>query len=160
MVPVRIRKQIVEGIFSSVLIYCLPVFGGCGKREINSLQILQNKAARLICNAGWRIPRKELFAKVGWMTVRQLVCYHTALCTYRILSTREPEYLYSIMSRMNRSNRIIVPHANLTLMQGSFCYRGATEWNALPEVIRSCQSTTTFKLLLKKWIQENVEQFE
>ena len=159
-VPVRIRKQIVEGIFNSVLMYCLPVFGGCDKRNINSLQILQNKAARLVCNAGWRIPRKELFAKVGWMTVRQLVCYHTALCTYRILSSREPEYLYSIMSRTNRSNRIIVPHTNLTLMQGSFCYRGATEWNALPEVVRSCQSITTFKLLLKKWIQENVEQFE
>ena len=155
----QIRKKIVEGIFNSVLIYCLPVFGGCAKREINSLQIMQNKAAKLVTNAGWRTTRKDLFEEIGWMTVRQLVCYHTALCTYRIRVSKEPEYLNSLMSRTNRSNRIIIPNANLTLMQSSYCYRGATDWNELPNVLRSCQNIRTFKSLLKDWIRENVGQF-
>ena len=37
-----------EGIFTSVLVYCLPVFGGCDKHELEPLQIMQNKAARLV----------------------------------------------------------------------------------------------------------------
>ena len=38
-------KTITEGIFSSVLAYCLPLFGGCGKADILATQEFQNKAA-------------------------------------------------------------------------------------------------------------------
>ena len=159
-VPIRIKKRIVEGIFNSVLIYCLPVFGGCAKGDIEAIQVMQNKAARLVLGVGVRVSRQELFSKVGWMSVRQLIYYHTALCTFRILDSKEPEYLYSFMCRKNRSNRIIVPNATLTLMRNSYCYRGAIEWNCLPDELRSCLGVRSFKSLIKKWIQENIPQFE
>ena len=38
------KKGIVEGVFNSVLCYCLPLFGGCLLSELNSLQVQQ---------AGW-----------------------------------------------------------------------------------------------------------
>ena len=160
MVPLGIKRKIVEGIFNSVLIYCLPVFGGCTKGEIDSLQKMQNKAARLVVNKGWRTPRKEVFAEVGWMTVKQLIVYHTALCTFRIRESKEPEYLHAFMSQTNRLNRIIIPHTNLSLMRSSYCYRGALEWNNLPDALRSCRSMRKFKSLLKGWIYENIPQFE
>ena len=62
----------------------LPVFGECDKLELDALQIMQNKAARLVINAGRRTSRTELFAQTGWLTVRQLIFYQTALSTYRI----------------------------------------------------------------------------
>ena len=46
-----LRKTLVEGLFNSVLCYCLPVFGGASNQEIESLQVLQNKAARLALKA-------------------------------------------------------------------------------------------------------------
>ena len=58
-VPLGIKKQVVNGLFNSVLMYCLPVFGGSGKGEIDSLQVLQNKAVRLVVNAGRRENRAE-----------------------------------------------------------------------------------------------------
>ena len=131
-----------------------------GKGDIESLKKMQNKAARLVVNKGWRTPRKELFAEVGWMTVKQLLVYHTALCTFRIRESKEPEYLHAFMSRTNRLNRIIIPHTNLSLMRSSYCYRGALEWNNLPDALRSCQSMKKFKSLLKGWIYENIPQFE
>ena len=159
-VPMNIRKKMVEGLFNSILIYCLPVFGGCGKGDLDALQVVQNKAVRLVTQSGIRTSRQELFSEVDWLTVRQLICYHSALCTFRILKFKEPEYLYSFMSRKNRSNRIIVPHSTLTLMRNSYCYRGSVEWNILPDNIRSCQSIRSFKTLLKKWIQQNIPKFE
>ena len=36
IIPFQLRKTITEGIFTSVLAYCLPVFGGCDKFEIES----------------------------------------------------------------------------------------------------------------------------
>ena len=99
-------------------------------------------------------------SEVGWMTVRQLIQYHTALSTLRIRDSQELEYLRHFMSQVNMANRIIVPHSSLTLMRNSFCYRGATDWNKLPDDLRSCCRIGSFKSNLRKWIMANVPQFE
>ena len=62
IIPYNIRKTITEGIFTSVLAYCLPVFGGCDKEELLSLQVMQNKAARLVTHFPLRAPRNEMLA--------------------------------------------------------------------------------------------------
>ena len=31
------KKNIVQGVFNSVLCYCIPLFGGCNKSEMNVL---------------------------------------------------------------------------------------------------------------------------
>ena len=38
-----------------------------------------------------------MYDKLKWLTVLQLVVYHTLLCVYRIRKEREPEYLASIL---------------------------------------------------------------
>ena len=43
IIPYHLRKRITEGMFTSILVYCLPVFGGCDKCEMEALQIMQNK---------------------------------------------------------------------------------------------------------------------
>ena len=42
VLPYNLRKIVSEGLFNSVLGYCLPLFGGCDMGEIRDLQILQN----------------------------------------------------------------------------------------------------------------------
>ena len=42
--PYFVRKQIAQGMFSSVLTYCLPLFGGMDLGQLNNLQILQNQS--------------------------------------------------------------------------------------------------------------------
>ena len=157
--PTSQKKIIVEGLFSSVLGHCLPVFGGCDKIELDALQIMQNKAARIITNFGLRTNRHELFKKIGWLTVRQLVYFYSAVCTFRIRLKQEPEYLYQIMNRNNRFEKIIVPNSRLSLAINSYCFRGARQWNMLPDDIRSCTKINKFKSLLKSWVKANVPQF-
>ena len=159
IIPYNLRKRIVEGIFTSVLAYCLPVFGGCDKHETEALQIMQNRAARIVTHSSIRTSRKEIFQKVGWLTVNQLVFYHSALSTYRIRQSKEPEYLHEVMSLDNRAGSIIVPNTTLTLTKNSYCYRAATQWNTLPVDIRTNKKISQFKYKLKKWISENVPQF-
>ena len=159
IIPYQQRKRIVEGIFTSVLAYCLPVFGGCDKFEQEALQIMQNKAARLVTHSDNRTRRKEIFSQVGWLTVSQLVFYHSALSTYRIRESKEPEYLYDIMSRDNFASKIIVPNTRLTLAKNSYCYRASSQWNSIPEHIRKNRRISQFKSQLKTWISMNVPQF-
>ena len=65
------KKNIVEGVFNSVLCYCLPLFGGCSKAEAKVLQVLQNRAAQVVLRLPPRTSRSFMFDKLGWMTVQQ-----------------------------------------------------------------------------------------
>ena len=40
-------KTICEGWITSVLVYCLPLFGGCNKYETEGLQIIQKKNSKI-----------------------------------------------------------------------------------------------------------------
>ena len=149
----------VKGPVFVLRLYCLLLFGGCDKGEIEALQILKNKAARIITSSGIRTDRHQLISGVGWMTVRQLIYYHNALTTFRIRMWKEPEYLNDIMNRNNRSNKIVVPNSTLSLAMKSYCFRGANDWNKLPEDIRNYTKIGDFKRQLKAWILKNVPQF-
>ena len=155
-----LRKRIAEGIFSSILYYCLPVFVCCSKGELEALQVMQNKAARIVANLGQRDNRVFIYRQVGWMTVRQLIFYHSALATYRIRQSKEPEYLNNIMNRNNRANKIIISNTNLSLAKNSYCFRAAAQWNSLPEDIRNSCKIGQFKSRLRLWIHQNVPQFQ
>ena len=45
VLPYTLRKTVSEGLFNSILAYCLPLYGACDIGEIHSIQVLQNKAA-------------------------------------------------------------------------------------------------------------------
>ena len=160
IIPFHLRKRITEGMFTSVLSYCLPVFGGCEKYELEALQVMQNQAASLVTHLPSRTPRTEIYSMVGWLTVNQLVFYHSALSTFRIRQSGEPRYLNNIMSRDNRASNIIVPNTTLTLAKKSYSYRAAEQWNSIPFNIRNIQKIGQFKSHLKKWIHTNIAKFD
>ena len=93
VLPYNIRKKVSEGLFNSVLIYCLPLFGGCDTGELQDLQVLQNRAAQFVTKSPPRSSRTPMYDELGWLTVSQLVVYHTLLAVYRVRATGDPEYL-------------------------------------------------------------------
>ena len=153
------RKRLTEGLFISILSYCLPLYGGCDKGSLNSLQVMQNKAARVVTLAPQGTSRKDMFSQLKWFSVKQLLFYHTALATFRIRKSGEPEDIYGIMSYDNNRGNIIVPNTHLSLAKVSYCFRGASEWNQIPQCIRSSENISRFKVNLRKWIFDNVDQF-
>ena len=126
---------------------------------MEALQIMQNKAARLVTHLDMRTSRKVIFSQVGWMTVNQLIFYHSALSTYRVRLSQEPEYLHKILYKDNRASNIIIPNTSLTLAKNSYCFRGSVQWNSIPDSIRKNLKISQFKSQMKKWILQNVAQF-
>lgn len=159
ILPLSTRKIVSEGMFCSVLVYCLPLFGGCDVQEIKDLQVLQNKAARIVTHSPLRAVREQMCNELGWLTVKQLVTYHTLLTVYRVRQTKEPEYLSSVLCNDNRFGKIIVPNTKLTLTQKSFTTRGACNWNSIPERIRKSETLSCFKQEVKDWIRREVPRF-
>ena len=73
----KTRKMIGNGIFLSKLIYLIQVWGGTSDFLLSSLQIMQNKAARYITKLGSYTPVETLLTQCGWLSVQQLVVYHS-----------------------------------------------------------------------------------
>ena len=73
------RKGVTEGIFNSVLVYCLPLFGGMDVGDLKDLQVMQNKAAQIITHSPPRAHRSTMYDTLQWLTVNQLIFYHSAI---------------------------------------------------------------------------------
>ena len=100
-----------------------------------------------------------MFGKLGWMTVRQLISYHTLITVFRIRKSKEPEYLYGALGRDNKFGKIIVQNSDLGLYKNSFVPRGSVLWNRLPRELKNIEKVGVFKKGLRKWVAENVEKF-
>ena len=151
------RRVIVEGIFNSVLLYGLSVFGGCRKQDIKSLQIQQNRAARLVLCAPPRTCTRYMLNELKWLSVNQLISYHTLIMVFRIRQSKEPEHLANCLLRDSRQGRIMLDNVRHESYRQSFIYRGATLWNQVPSRVRNVESLSSFKKLIKPWILDNVE---
>ena len=95
-----------------------------------------------------------MYDDLGWLTVRQLILYHTVLTVHRIRHSQEVEYLASILSRDNPYGKIIITQSNLSLHRISSEYRGVSNWNTLPHQIRQIAAIGAFKKELKTGIKK------
>ena len=100
-----------------------------------------------------------MFDKLDWMTVSQLIAYHTLITVYRIRLSRTPEYLASLLNRENHNGHIVMKNPKLELYRDSFIFRGAILWNKLPRILKTSCKLGIFKKNLRKWIRENVPRF-
>ena len=159
IVPSSHRKVIAEGIFNSVLTYCIPLWGGCDKGDTQDLQVLQNRAAQHVLLLPQRSNRNRMFDRLDWMSVHQLVFYHSVMTVYKIRQTGEPEYLADRLLKDNFRGNLIVPITDLTLAKKSFCFRGGDSWLSVPGAIRNIQKVGPFKTALKRWTKANITRF-
>ena len=127
------RKLVTEAVFQSVLCYCIPLWGGATKREIEDLQVIQNSAARLVLKLQRGSSRKEMFRALQWLTLHQLIVYYRIMAVYNIRSNQEPEYLFKKLSNDNIRGNIIIPNTNLSILKKSFIFAGSELWNSIPK---------------------------
>ena len=95
--PYHMLNKITQGIFNIVLIYCLPFYGGLDKGQLSSVKVLQNNAVKIVKRSPQRSVKNTMYDKLDWLTLNQLVTYHTLIQVYKIRTSGEPEYLSSAM---------------------------------------------------------------
>ena len=144
----------------SKLIYLITLWGGAQEYLLSALQVQQLTAARVVSGFGSQFwSKRKLLNHVGWLSVRQLVFYHTALQTQKTISTGKPKALYQSLSSSypyeTRSSTIGLIRENQDFNQKGFRYRARQSYNKVPADIRK-GSTQTFKRKLKQWVKQNI----
>ena len=100
-----------------------------------------------------------MYKNLDWLTVNQLVQYHSLIAVFKIRKTKEPEYLSRFLCRDSRYGKIMFEKVELKVATRSFIFRSSENWNGLPSDVKNCQTIGVFKKKLRKWIQENVQMF-
>jgi hypothetical protein len=141
--------------------YCLTVWGFTSNVNLDTVQRLQNRAARLITgNYDYNVRGLTLVKELGWLNIRERRDYLTALLVYKSLNGISPDYLLDLFTyvrdisvyqtRSAVTSRLYVPKANKSIFLQSLQINGPTVWNSLPVNLHSCTSLDSFKYNLKK----------
>ena len=159
----KTRKLLANGMVISILIYLIQVWGGCNNYLIKMLQVLQNRAARIVTKLSWFTPTKDLLNQCGWLSVKQLIEYHSLLLIYKIKKERKPVYLNEKLSqpfaynfRQTQANEIPLRNYKFATTENSFIPRSSKSWNNMPPDLRLEPNVQTFKSKLKAWVKNNI----
>ena len=130
---------------------------------MKGLQVQQLTAARTVCgffSRGWS--KKRLLDKLGWLSIRQLIYFHTVLQAHKTITTGKPSALHQSISTQHpyRTRRAALGlirfgetfNGDSSLVYASFKHRAVHWYNAVPVSVRT-GSLETVKHKLKKWIR-------
>ena len=107
---------------------------------IQALQKAQNRAARFVTKLDWSTPVAELLKQCGWLSVYQLVVYHSVVLVYKVMKHESPQYLFSMFSaeykyKTKQAHNCLLRNTRdfgLELNQDSFRWRAFKYYNDLP----------------------------
>ena len=157
---VSTRLMVANGIFMSKLSYLIQLWGGCDKYLVRSLQIVQNRAARVVTGKSWYTPVRRLLEECRWLSVNQLIFYQTCVQVQKILLGGGPVYFkQKFCTHHPRETRQATGGSiwrGQDWTSSSFSSRGAQAYNTIPADIRNSRSIPTFKSKLKKWVSNNI----
>ena len=71
--PLIIVQTMYRRIIEPYLGYCCTVWGCCTEVDLKRLQVLQNRAARIVTNSAYGTHSLLLVKGLGWLIVRELI---------------------------------------------------------------------------------------
>ena len=151
-------RNMYLSIVESHLSYCCSVWGCCGNTKMNTLQKLQNRAARIVTGSPFDSSAAPLLQKLGWLSVDMLVHRETSTMVYKSLNGRALDNLCQIFSRLsdvhnrllrNTKCNLVIPRMRTAYGQNSLAFRGVDTWSKLHSDIKLAPSIQSFKAKLK-----------
>ena len=164
----KTRKMVAMGLILSTLTYIIQVYGGCSGYLLATLQVLQNKAARSVTRLPWMTPTRTLLTQCGWLSIKQLIVYHSLVLMYKVKVDKKPEYIYKhIGDKQGRNTRQEADRVGSNILRDvrnmeketakkTFIPRTIEDWNSLPTQLREISTLASFKKELKLWIRESI----
>ena len=154
-------------LYNSII---LPHFTYCSSviyvSQVNycRLQILQNKAMRIILGVNRYTNINIMLEVLGWLDIKKNMYIQTMLFVYKILNKMVPEYLSSRVVSVSavhsyntrNKNNSYVNNTTKALTYNSLFHKGIIEYNSLPNDLKTVNKIGLFKSKLIKYVKERM----
>jgi hypothetical protein len=155
-----VPRHVLEITFKS---YVQPIFDyactiwGCSKANVDAIQCLQNRAARIICSNFDIVNTRgiDLVKQLRWQTISQRIDYFLSNIMYNSVYGNAPAHLVNsvvmagetnnLNTRISNTLKVDVPYCRTNVMKRSFIYRASNVWNEMPSNLHECPSIDNFK---------------
>ena len=154
-------KHATRALILSRLDYSNSLLCNSTAQNIQKLQVLQNRAARLVYRVGRREHASPLLNQLHWLPIKERILFKILLLVYKCLHNCAPVYLIDLLNHFDPPRnlrsaqdqpRLIVHRTYTNSGDSAFCNAAPRCWNALPLHIRRAETQTAFKSLLKTHI--------
>lgn len=162
-----VLKLVVQSLILSHLDYCAAVWSNATKKHLMKLQIIQNKAARLVLRCPYRTNLNTIHNKLEWLTVEDRWKSSLVRLIKNIQEQQHPVDFYHQLeqvkeretntTRYSTKHYFRLPKAKTNYMCKTVIYRAIKEWNYLPESLTKTDSKTQFKKRVKKHYLTNIK---
>ncbi len=158
-VPQSTLLKIHNAIVLSHFDYCSLVWDNCSDYQLDKLQKLQNRAARVITGRTYEVSSKDVLNELNWQPLRQRFRRNKSIFMYKIKNDSMPQSLtemfkirenqiYDLRSN-NKNFALQKPETNF--MKKSISYSAAFLWNSLPDLAKETNiSLNQFKFILDR----------
>ena len=142
---------------------------------MKALQSIQNKVARTVTGKDIFTPTRQLLLECGWLSVRQLLVFHSLVQVHKTVQQPTPSYLFNRVSSQLRLlqtgssypyrtrneaqgviRRVPQAEARLDLAERSWFWAAPKMYNTLPTSIKTETNLQKFKMKLKAWVLSNI----
>ena len=170
----KTRLSVCSSLVLSKMLYMLPLYGGAPEYMLEAMQKKMNEAMRVVTRRKWEVlgrrltSTKDLLNQCSYLSVKQMVFYHSVAAVHKVLVHRTPEYLHQVVSGALGSGvhhryptrgaaaQQVAP-ARLEVANTSWRWRATSQYAALPGDLREEVSMTKFLVGLKAYTKKNIE---
>jgi hypothetical protein len=155
------RHQVVRALILSRLDYGNALLYGTTAKELNRLQSIQNKSAKLIFSAARLDSPAPLLHSLHWLPIRERITFKLCLYVYKALNGHAPHYLINSLKLKGKPSQgpitrsssdtslLVIPPTRICVGDQAFAAAGPSVWNTLPRHIRDAPTIDSFKQGLK-----------
>ncbi len=93
MLSMSNAEMLIHAFMTSRLDYCNALLGSCSARLINTLQMVQNAAARVLTRTRKYNHFSPVLSTLHWLPIKHRIDFKILLITYKALNGLAPQYL-------------------------------------------------------------------
>ena len=120
--PQETLKTLYKGIVEPHFRYCCSVWCCASLNELNQLQKLQNRAARILTNSSVDTPGRLLIDRLDWKTIDQLIAVEPKTMVYKSMHEMAPPYLCDLFIKNSTSSSHVLRNTATDLKLPKKCH--------------------------------------
>lgn len=152
-------NQIYMSYVLPILEYSSIVWDNCTAHEAETLEKLQNEAARIVTGLTRSVSLTNLYSECCWIPLKTRRQEQKQTLIFKAVNGLTPNYISDLIPPLVRNttnyplrnnNDLVVPYTRTEVSRKSCIPSSVSLWNSLDSNIRSSNSTSHFKSNLKR----------